>query len=40
MEQTASGIGFYMNSDKTVFRCFNQDGAISLLNEMPLKLVG
>ena len=28
-----------MNSDKTNFMCFDQDGAISSLNEKPLKLV-
>ena len=28
-----------MNSFKTEFTCFNQDGAISSLNNKPLKLV-
>ena len=28
-----------MNSNKTKFMCFNQDGAISSLNTKPLKLV-
>ena len=37
--QAAGGIGLYINSDKTVFMCFKQDGAISTLNGRPLKLV-
>ena len=28
-----------MDSDKIRFMCFNQDGAISLLNVKPLKLI-
>ena len=32
-------IGLYVNSDKTEFTCFNQDGALSSLNGKPLKLV-
>ena len=27
LEQSTKGIGLYMNSDKTDFMCFNQDGA-------------
>ena len=38
LEQPARCIGLYVNSDKRIFTCFNQDGAISL-NAMPLKLV-
>ena len=34
--RTVRGIGLYMNSNET---CFNQDGAISSLNGMSLKLV-
>ena len=29
LKQSARGIGLYVNSDKTAFKCFNQDGAIS-----------
>ena len=32
-------ISVSVNSDKTEFMCFNQDGAISSLNCKPLKLV-
>ena len=39
LEQAAGDIGFYMNSDKTEFMCFNQDVTISSLNSKPLKLV-
>ena len=35
----ARSIGLYMNSDKTKFMCFKQDGAISTLNGKPLKLL-
>ena len=38
LEQVAIGIGLYVNSDKTEFMCFNQDGAIFWLNGKPLKL--
>ena len=38
LEQTAKGIGFYRNSDKTEL-CFNQCGAASSLNGKPLKWV-
>ena len=38
-EQTAKNISFYVNTDKTEFMCFKQDGAFSTLNGMPLKLV-
>ena len=37
LEQVARGIGLYMNSDKTAFMCFNQDGVISILNDNSLK---
>ena len=33
------GIDLYVNSHKTKFICFNQDGAISSLNGKPPKLV-
>ena len=36
--QTATGISLHVNSAKTEFVCFNQDGPISL-NGKPLKLV-
>ena len=39
LEQAARSIGPYVNSDKTEFMCFNQDGAISSLNSKTLKLV-
>ena len=32
LKQAARGISFKVNSDKTEFMCFNQDGAISILN--------
>ena len=32
MAQAARGIGLYVNSNKTEFMCFKQDGAISTLN--------
>ena len=32
MEQSAGGFGLYVNSDKTKFICFKQDGAIFTLN--------
>ena len=38
LEQLARGIGFYVNSYKTVFMCFNQDGAISSLDGRTLTL--
>ena len=37
-KQTAGGIGFHVNSDKTEYMCFNQ-GDISTLNSGSLKLV-
>ena len=37
-EQAARGIGLDMNSDKTEFMCFKQDGVISALRDKPLKL--
>ena len=39
LEQTARGIGIYINLDKTKLMCFKQDGAILTLNDKPLKLV-
>ena len=39
LKQAAGGINFYMNSDRTEFRCFEQHVAISTLNNKPLKLV-
>ena len=39
LEQAAKDIGLYMNSDKTKFMHFNQDNAISSLNDKSLKLV-
>ena len=39
LEQTARGIGLCMNSDKTEFMCFKQDGTISTLNDKPLELI-
>ena len=39
LELPARDIGLYVNPDKTKFRCFNQDRAISTLNSKLLKLV-
>ena len=39
LEQAEGGIGFHMNADKTDYKCFNQDGAVSTLNGSSLKLV-
>ena len=39
LEQTERGIGLLVNSDKTEFMYFNQNGAISSFNGKPLKLV-
>ena len=39
LEQAASVIGLYMNSDKTKFIHFEQDGTISSLSSEPLKFV-
>ena len=39
LKQTVRTIGLYIPSVKTKFMSFNQDGAISLLNGKPLKLV-
>ena len=38
LEQTARGIGLYMNSDKIEFMNFKQNGIISTWNGRPLKL--
>ena len=39
LEQTAGGIGFHVNADKTEYMCFNQRGDIFALNGGSLKLV-
>ena len=39
LERARKDIDLYMNSDKTEFICFKQDGAMSILNGKPLKLV-
>ena len=39
LEQVAGGIGLHMNSDKTEYMCFNQEGDISTLKSGSLKLV-
>ena len=39
MKQAARGIGLSMSSYKTEFMGFKLDGAISILNDNPLKLV-
>ena len=39
LEQAVEGIGLYENENKTVFMCFNQEGAISTLSGKPLKSV-
>ena len=39
LKQAARGIGLHVNSNKTEFMCFNQNGVISTLNDKPLKLV-
>ena len=39
LEQTAAGIGLYVNAHKTEYMCFNQTGDISTLNGSSLKLV-
>ena len=39
LEQAARSIGIYVDSYKTEFMCFNQDGAISSLNGQNLKFV-
>ena len=39
MEYVAGGIGFRVNADKTEYVCFNQEGAISILNGSSLTLV-
>ena len=38
-EQAVRGTVLSMNSDQTEFMCFKQDGAISTLNDKPLKLL-
>ena len=39
LKQATRNIGLFVNSDKTVFTCFNQDSTIPSLNGKPLKLV-
>ena len=39
LKQASRGIGLNMNSEKTKFKCFKQEGAISTLNNKPLKIV-
>ena len=39
LEQTAAGIGLYVNAHKTEYMCYNQTGDISTLDGTPLKLV-
>ena len=39
LEWAAAGIGLHVNTDKTVYMCFNQRGNISRLNGSSLKLV-
>ena len=39
LEQAVRGTGLYANTDKTEFMHFNQNSAISTLNDKPLKSV-
>ena len=39
LEQAIRSIGLYVNVNKMEYMCFNQEGAISILNGTPLKLV-
>ena len=39
LERAATGVGFYINSHKTKYMCYNQIGDISTLDRTPLKLV-
>ena len=39
LEQAARDIGLFVNSDKTDFMCFKQDGATSSLNDKLLMLL-
>ena len=39
LEQTAGGIGLYVNAKKTEYTCFKQEGTISTLSDELLKLV-
>ena len=39
LELAARGIGLYVNSDKTEFMSFNQDGVSLSINGEPLKFV-
>ena len=39
LEQVATGIGLHINAHKTEYKCFNQTGDISTLNDSSLKLV-
>ena len=39
LEQVVGGIGLHVNADKTEYKCFNQEGAISTPNDGSPKLV-
>ena len=39
LDQAAGSIGHYVNTNNTECICFEQGGAISILNSRPLKLV-
>ena len=39
LEQVAEGIGFYMNTNRTEYTCFKQEGSASTLNSKTLKWV-
>ena len=39
LEQAAGDIGLHINANKTVYMCFNREGAISTQNGAPLILV-
>ena len=39
LKQAVSGIGLYVNTDKTEYMCFTQRGDISTLKDGPLKLM-
>ena len=39
LEQAARGVGLYVNTEKTEFMCYNQDGAIDSLSGKSLKMV-
>ena len=39
LERASAGIGFHVNTHKTEYMCFNQNGDISTLNDSSLKLL-